>query len=277
MGKGCVRFKSLEDLALDVRFAGRERCGGRPRAVASWSRATGATVLVKTGRPHRCARARGGAHGQLPGGKGAHGQGKLRKDSRARQQRKEGRDEEGEIKELTMGTAFSRRARGPGIAHRFSSSRKIACLQFPRRHYVIERPGIFDPNAPRYPSRFEEHAASCQSLHIDPIQKPARRSVGPRDALLCDRVRCAVSRACGTPGNAARDGGREAAQSRARAAPIRRRSHGLCLNRDAQARKSFGRRLHTRAAANRPDLGSRSQRSTIPKDGEREPVAWVRS
>jgi hypothetical protein len=24
MGKGCVRFKSLEDLALDVRFAGRE-------------------------------------------------------------------------------------------------------------------------------------------------------------------------------------------------------------------------------------------------------------
>ena len=24
MGKGCVRFKSLEDLALGVRFAGRE-------------------------------------------------------------------------------------------------------------------------------------------------------------------------------------------------------------------------------------------------------------
>ena len=30
MGKGCVRFKSLEDLALDVRFAGRELYGGRP-------------------------------------------------------------------------------------------------------------------------------------------------------------------------------------------------------------------------------------------------------
>jgi hypothetical protein len=45
--EGCVRFKSLEDLALDVRFAGRERYGGRPRAVASWSRAAGATVLVK--------------------------------------------------------------------------------------------------------------------------------------------------------------------------------------------------------------------------------------
>ena len=47
MGKGCVRFQSLEDLALDVRFAGRERYGGRPRAVASWSRAAGATVLGK--------------------------------------------------------------------------------------------------------------------------------------------------------------------------------------------------------------------------------------
>ena len=75
MGKGCVRFKSLEDLALDVRFAGRELYGGRPRAVASWSREAGAAVLVKTGRPHRCARVRGGAHGQLPGGEGALGQG----------------------------------------------------------------------------------------------------------------------------------------------------------------------------------------------------------
>jgi hypothetical protein len=63
MGKGCVRFKKLEDLALDVRFAGRELYGGRPRAVASWSREAGAAVLVETGRPHRCARVRGGAHG----------------------------------------------------------------------------------------------------------------------------------------------------------------------------------------------------------------------
>jgi len=54
MGKGCVRFKSLEDLALDV---------------------VGRTV----------ARVRGGAHGQLPDGEGAHGQGK--------EQRKEGRQE----------------------------------------------------------------------------------------------------------------------------------------------------------------------------------------
>ena len=45
MGKGCVRFKSLEDLALDV--VGRTRC----------------------------ARVRGGAHGQLPSGEGAPGQG----------------------------------------------------------------------------------------------------------------------------------------------------------------------------------------------------------
>jgi hypothetical protein len=35
-------------LALDVRFAGRELYGGRPRAVASWSREAGDTVLVKT-------------------------------------------------------------------------------------------------------------------------------------------------------------------------------------------------------------------------------------
>ena len=42
--KGCVRFKSLEDLALDV---------------------VGRTV----------ARVRGGAHGLLPGGENAHGQG----------------------------------------------------------------------------------------------------------------------------------------------------------------------------------------------------------
>ena len=48
MGKGCVRFKSLEDLALGVRFAGRELYGGRPQAVASWSREAGDTVLVKT-------------------------------------------------------------------------------------------------------------------------------------------------------------------------------------------------------------------------------------
>jgi hypothetical protein len=74
MGKGCVRFKSLEDLALDVRFAGRELYGGRPRAVVSWSREAGAAVLVKTGRPHRCARTRRGAHGQLPGGEGAQGE-----------------------------------------------------------------------------------------------------------------------------------------------------------------------------------------------------------
>ena len=48
MGKGCVRFKKLEDLALGVRFAERELYGGRPRAVASWSREAGDTVLVKT-------------------------------------------------------------------------------------------------------------------------------------------------------------------------------------------------------------------------------------
>src|SRR5882757_2830270 len=73
--QGCVRFKKLEDLALDVRFAGRELYGGRPRAVAIWSREAGDIVLVKTGRPHRCARVRGGAHGQLPGGEGAPRQG----------------------------------------------------------------------------------------------------------------------------------------------------------------------------------------------------------
>ena len=44
--------------------------------MARWSREAGDSVLVKTGRPHRCARLRGGAHGQLPGGEGAPGQGK---------------------------------------------------------------------------------------------------------------------------------------------------------------------------------------------------------
>jgi hypothetical protein len=96
--QGCVRFKSLEDLDLDVRFAGRELYGGRPRAVASWSREAGAAVLVKTGRPHRCARVRGGAHGQLPGGEGAPRQ---RKEGR-----QEVRGEEGETKEVILATVF---------------------------------------------------------------------------------------------------------------------------------------------------------------------------
>ena len=82
MGKGCVRFKSLEDLALDVRFAGRQLYGGRPRAVVSWSREAGAAVLVETGRPHRCARVGGGAHGQLPG-----------REDTGKEQRKEKRQE----------------------------------------------------------------------------------------------------------------------------------------------------------------------------------------
>jgi hypothetical protein len=48
MGRGCVRFKSLDDLAHDVRFAGRELYDGRPRAIARWSREAGDKVLVKT-------------------------------------------------------------------------------------------------------------------------------------------------------------------------------------------------------------------------------------
>ena len=71
--------------------------------MASWSREAGAAVLVKTDRPHRRARVHKGAHGQLPGGESAHGQGK--------EQRKEGRQEvrgeEGETKEVTLATAFS--------------------------------------------------------------------------------------------------------------------------------------------------------------------------
>src|SRR6266478_4591815 len=54
-------------------------------------------------RPHRCARVRGGAHGQLPGGEGAHGQGK--------EQRQEVRGEKGETKEVTCATAFSKKQR----------------------------------------------------------------------------------------------------------------------------------------------------------------------
>jgi hypothetical protein len=53
----------------------------------------------RRGRPHRCARVRGGAHGQLPGGEGAHGQGK--------EQRKEGRQEgRGEEGETTSGSSL---------------------------------------------------------------------------------------------------------------------------------------------------------------------------
>ena len=70
-------------LALDVRFAGRELYGGRPRTVASWSREAGAPVLVKTGRPHRRARLREGTHGQLPGGEGAQGE-VIRKNAEGR-------------------------------------------------------------------------------------------------------------------------------------------------------------------------------------------------
>ena len=54
--------------------------------MVSWSREGGDIVLVKTGRPHRCAGVGGGAHGQLLSGEGAHGQGK--------EQRKEVRGEE---------------------------------------------------------------------------------------------------------------------------------------------------------------------------------------
>ena len=68
MGKGCVRFKLLEDLALDV---------------------VGRTV----------ARVRGGAHGQLPGGEGPDGQGK--------EGRQEVRGEENETKKVILATAFS--------------------------------------------------------------------------------------------------------------------------------------------------------------------------
>ena len=69
--------------------------------MASWSKEAGAAVLVKTGRPHPCACVRGGAHGQLPCGEGAPGQGKLRKGSRARLQRKEVHGEENESKEVS--------------------------------------------------------------------------------------------------------------------------------------------------------------------------------
>ena len=49
MGKGCVRFKSLEDLALDVRFAGaRTRTAGGHELWRVGSREAGDTVWVKT-------------------------------------------------------------------------------------------------------------------------------------------------------------------------------------------------------------------------------------
>jgi hypothetical protein len=72
----------------------------------------------RRGRPHRCARVRGGTHGQLPRGEGSPGQGK-----------------EGETKEVTLATAFSKKsfaacARQPrtgdarGVADEEARSRK---------------------------------------------------------------------------------------------------------------------------------------------------------
>ncbi|MEO5722301.1 MAG: DUF1801 domain-containing protein [Chthoniobacterales bacterium] len=75
MGKGCVRFKSLENLALDV---------------------VGRTVSRVSSEEHR----------DNYQAAGAHGQGKLRKGSRAGQQRKEVGSDEGETKGVTLATAL---------------------------------------------------------------------------------------------------------------------------------------------------------------------------
>jgi hypothetical protein len=97
MGKGCVRFKSLEDLALDTRGSA-SGSGTRQRTRLSYAKrevgAACALLLVQRRsrdnrrRPHRCAPVRGGAHGQLPGGEGTYGQGK-----------------KGETKEVILATA----------------------------------------------------------------------------------------------------------------------------------------------------------------------------
>ena len=98
-GRGCLT-RSVK-LAQLVRY-----CSSRAEDV----------TIASSAAPSRAVR--GGAHGQLPGGEGARGQGKLRtpkffaskEGSRAGQQRKEGRQEvrgeEGETKEVTLATAF---------------------------------------------------------------------------------------------------------------------------------------------------------------------------
>jgi len=83
MGKGCVRFKSLEDLALDV---------------------VGRTVARVSAEEHM-------ANYQAARALMGKGNSELRNSSRAGQQRQEGRQEvrgeEGETKEVTLATAFS--------------------------------------------------------------------------------------------------------------------------------------------------------------------------
>jgi hypothetical protein len=89
-------------MALDVRFAGRELYGRRPRAVAGWSREAGAPVLLKTDRP-RVSVEEHMANYQAARALMGKGNSELRNSSRAGQQRKEGRrevrGEEGETKE----------------------------------------------------------------------------------------------------------------------------------------------------------------------------------
>jgi hypothetical protein len=66
--------------------------------LSTWSAAPPAREIVRS-----CARVRGGAHGQIPGGEGAPGQGKEQR----KEELEEVRGEEGETKEVTLATAFS--------------------------------------------------------------------------------------------------------------------------------------------------------------------------
>src|SRR5205823_1036584 len=86
MGKGCVRFKSLEDLALDV----VGRTVARVSAEEHMANYQAARALMGKGRN---------------AGEGAAG---LFKEQRE-EGRQEVRGEEGETKEVTLATAFSER------------------------------------------------------------------------------------------------------------------------------------------------------------------------
>ena len=69
---GCQREKA-RTFATRVRRADRD-FRHHPEASEDFLILPSSFILSQRGRPHRCARVRGGAHGQLPGGEGAHGE-----------------------------------------------------------------------------------------------------------------------------------------------------------------------------------------------------------
>jgi hypothetical protein len=163
MGKGCVRFKALEDLALDV---------------------VGRTVARVSAEEHmanyRAARALVGK-----------GNSELRNSSRARRVRERGsrakrgarkvRGEEGETKEVTLATAFSEHA--PWFLHQYAScdTRLVTgCGQWensgPHRSHVS---GAKEPRHRSSPGRLGPKGRTRMALLASPDVKLDSTPFGP--------------------------------------------------------------------------------------------------